>query len=299
MRIVVGGASGLIGTALVDCLRASGHEVWRLVRQGGAKDGIPWDPASGKLDATELNGADALIHLSGESVASGRWTAAKKRAIRDSRILSTQLLASALVAIDRPPRTWLCASAIGWYGDRGDAWLDEDAAPGAGFLAGVCAEWEAATEPAKDAGVRVANLRFGVVLSPDGGALKQMTTAFKLGVGGVIGNGKQYVSWIAIGDAVRAIGHALENPFLIGPVNVVSPNPVTNRELTKTLGAVLHRPTLLPMPAFLARTALGEMADEMFLASARVRPKRLIDSAFVFDLPELGPALRAMLGPVG
>jgi hypothetical protein len=296
MRIVIGGASGLIGSALVRHLRAGGHEVRRLVRGSGGDRDIAWDPLAGTFDAAELSGTDALIHLSGESVASGRWTPAKKQAIRDSRVKSTRLLASALSSILDPPKTWLCASAIGWYGDRRDEWLDEDAAPGEGFLAGVCAEWEAATKPAVDAGIRVVNLRFGVVLSPDGGAFKQMMLAFKMGVGGVIGGGDQYVSWITLNDAIRAILHALDNPFVNGPLNVASPNPVTNRELTKTLGHVLHRPTVFPMPAFLARIAFGEMAGEMFLASARVRPKRLVDSGFVFETPQFEAAVRGMLG---
>lgn len=295
MRIIISGASGLIGSALVGELRAVGHDVRRLVRFGGAKDDIPWDPNAGTLDAGKLSGADALVHLSGESVAGGRWTDARKRAIRESRITSTALLASALTKIDSPPSTWLCASAIGWYGNRGDEWLDEDAPAGEGFLAGVCTEWEAATKPAADAGIRVVNLRFSVVLSPDGGALKQMASAFRLGVGGVIGSGDQYMSWITLNDAVRAIVHVLGNPFISGPVNIATPNPATNRELTKALGNALHRPTILPMPAFAARLAFGEMADEMFLASARVKPKKLQDSGFTFERPELGPAINQML----
>lgn len=296
MRIVLGGASGLIGSALAQELTGRGHDVRRLVRSGGRADGIPWDPAAGVLDPTALNGVDAVIHLSGESVASGRWTAARKKSIRDSRVRSTQLLANAIAAVDTRPATWLCASAIGYYGDRGGAWLDETSPAGNGFLAGVCQEWEAATAPAANAGVRVANLRFGVVLSRDGGALKQMAAAFKLGAGGVIGTGTQYMSWITLRDAVRAVLHTLEGPSVRGPVNIVSPNPVTNRELTKAVGAALRRPTVLPMPAPLARLVFGEMANEMFLASTCVRPMRLLESGFVFEAPELAPALCAMLG---
>ncbi|MCC6154323.1 MAG: TIGR01777 family protein, partial [Candidatus Hydrogenedentes bacterium] len=207
----------------------------------------------------------------------------------------TQLLAKALTSIDNPPKTWLCASAIGWYGDRGDEWLDENAAAGESFLASVCKEWEAATKPAAEAGIRVVNMRFSVVLSADGGALKTMMTAFKLGAGGVIGSGEQYISWIALDDAVRAILYALENPYITGPVNMATPNPVTNRALTKSLGAALHRPTILPMPAFLARAAFGEMANEMFLASTRVKPKRLIDAGFTFESPLLDAALHTIL----
>ena len=297
MRIVIGGASGLIGSALVRRLTSDGHDVRRLVRSANSAQDIPWDPAAGRLDSSTLNGVDAVIHLSGENVASGRWTAAKKQAIRDSRVKSTQLLASALTSIGNAPKTWLCASAIGWYGDRGDAWVDEDTAvPGNGFLAGVCAEWEAATQPAADAGIRVVNLRFGVVLSRDGGALKQMATAFKLGAGGVIGSGGQYVSWIALDDAVRAILHVLGEPSIKGPVIIVARGPVTNREMTTMLGAALRRPTFLPMPAFAARLAFGQMADEMFLASTRVRPKRLIEAGFEFDTPEFEAAVRGLLG---
>lgn len=285
----------MIGTALVKELRARSHQVQKLVRREQTDGGIPWDPTAGKLDASQLNGIDALIHLSGEGVASGRWTAARKQAIRDSRVKSTQLLATALTSLDSPPKTWLCASAIGWYGSRGDTWLEEDAGPGEGFLASVCKEWEAATKPAADAGIRVANLRFSVVLSADGGAFKQMMAAFRLGAGGVIGSGEQYVSWITLDDAVRAIMYALENSHIAGPVNIAAPNPVTNRELTKALGAALHRPTLLPMPAFLARAAFGEMADEMFLASARVRPRRLLDTGFTFKSPTLDEALADIL----
>ncbi len=292
MRIIVGGASGLIGTSLVPQLGASGHDVRRLVRGVAQGGDVSWDPLAGKLDAQSLNGCDALVHLSGEGVASGRWTEAKKRAIRDSRVISTRLLASAITSIERPPKVWLCASAIGWYGSRGDTILDEDSGPGDGFLAGVCKEWEESTVPARDAGVRVVNLRFGVVMSADGGAFRQMMTAFKAGVGGVIGDGKQYISWIAIDDAVNGVLHALDNPFLSGPVNISGPKPVTNRTLTKVLGQVLRRPTIFPMPAFMARLAFGEMADEMFLASARVRPKRLEESGFVFAQPDLEAAVR-------
>ncbi|MCC6793727.1 MAG: TIGR01777 family protein [Candidatus Hydrogenedentes bacterium] len=296
MRIVIGGASGLIGTALVQELRAQDHHVRKLARRASSDGDISWDPDTGKLDAAQLNGIDALIHLSGESVASGRWTAAKKKAIRESRVKSTQLLAKALTSTENPPKTWLCASAVGWYGDRGNTWLDEDTAAGEGFLASVCKEWEAATRPAADAGIRVVNMRFSVVLSADGGAFKTMMTAFKLGAGGIIGSGEQYVSWITVDDAVRAIMYALANPYISGPMNVATPNPVTNRELTKSLGAALHRPTILPMPAFLARAAFGEMADEMFLASTRVRPKKLADAGFAFESPILYEALHKILG---
>lgn len=296
MRIVISGATGLIGSALVHCLRADGHTVHRLVRSSGEKGDIPWEPLAGKLDSISLERTDALIHLAGESVAGGRWTPAKKEAIRNSRVKSTQLLASTISRLSNPPKIWLCASAIGWYGDRGDVVLNEDSAPGEGFLASVCKAWEEAAGPAAAKGVRVVNLRFGVVLSPNGGALKQMMTAFKLGAGGIMGDGGQFISWIVLNDAIRAISHALGNPFVVGPLNIVSPNPVTNRELTKTLGRVLRRPTVVRMPAALARLVFGEMAGEMFLASTRVHPKRLLESGFVFDAPDLEPALRGMIG---
>ncbi|GMU93596.1 MAG: epimerase [Candidatus Hydrogenedentota bacterium] len=297
MQFVIGGASGLIGSALADQLRAQGHTVRRLVRgpQCSAPD-IQWDPIAGALDPAALNGADVLIHLSGENVAAGRWTRARKQAIYDSRVKSTRLLASALSSVEQPPQTWLCASAIGWYGSRGDEWVDEDSAPGSGFLAAVCRDWEDATKPASDAGLRVVNLRFAVVLAARGGAFKQMLSAFRLGIGGVIGDGSQYVSWIALEDALRAVCHLIDNPSYSGPVNIASPSPVTNRELTKVLGEALRRPTILPMPAPAVRLIFGEMADEMFLASTRVRPKRLTEGGFDFNSPTLAGALRTILG---
>lgn len=295
MRVIVSGGSGLIGTALIRELGAAGHDLTQLVRDRPVDGRIVWNPLEGRLDASAINGADVLVHLSGEGVASGRWTAAKKQSIRDSRVKSTKLLADTIRRVENPPATWLCASAIGYYGNRGDDWIEEDSAPGTGFLADVCREWEEAAASAADAGVRVVNLRFAVVLSPDGGAFRQMMTAFKLGAGGVIGSGKQYISWITLEDAVRAVLHVLENPFVSGPVNLSSPNPVTNRELTKALGRALRRPTILPLPAALARLVFGEMADEMFLASTRVRPRKLVESGFSFNQPNLDAALHAML----
>jgi hypothetical protein len=250
---------------------------------------------AGRLDAGALDGADALIHLSGENVASGRWSAAKKRAIYDSRIVSTQLLAKTIAALKPPPRTWLCASATGFYGSRDDEVLTEDSPSGAGFLAQVCIDWEKATRPAADGGIRVVNLRFGVVLSPKGGALAAMLMPIKLGVGGVIGDGRQYMSWIELDDAVSAIEHILRTDTLRGPVNVVSPGPVTNRELTKTLGRLVRRLTVLPLPSFAARLALSEMADEMLLASTRARPARLLENGYRFRYPDIESALRSLL----
>jgi len=242
-----------------------------------------------------LNGFDAVVHLAGENIA-GRWSQAKKAAIRDSRIKGTRLLAETLTRANQPPRVMVSASAIGFYGDRGDVILDEKATMGSGFLADVCKEWEDATKPASDAGIRVVNLRIGVVLTPAGGALAKMLTPFKLGVGGIMGSGKQYWSWVAIDDVVGAIGHALTTESLFGPVNAVAPEAATNHDLTKTLGKVLSRPTIFPMPAFAARLALGEMADALLLSSARVSPMKLIESGYTFKYPSLESALRHVLG---
>jgi uncharacterized protein (TIGR01777 family) len=298
MKIAVTGSTGLVGSALLPLLAAGGHEVRRVVRARpgrGSKD-VHWDPARAEIDAVRLEGLDAVIHLAGESIASGRWTAAKKRRIRDSRVEGTQLLTRALTSVEEPPVALICASAIGYYGDRGRDVVDEDSAPGEGFLADVCREWEAAAQSALRRGIRVANLRFGVILSPAGGALATMLPIFKLGLGGVLGSGKQYVSWVALDDAVGAIDYALGHAELAGPVNVVSPNPVTNRDYTRMLGRVLSRPTIFPVPGFAARLAMGEMADELLLSSTRAEPQRLIAAGYPFRHPELEEALRHLLG---
>jgi uncharacterized protein (TIGR01777 family) len=239
------------------------------------------------------------VHLAGENVAAGRWNDARKLRIRSSRVDGTRMLAAALAQMERPPRALITASAVGYYGDRGDAWMDERSAPGTGFLAEVCRAWEAATEPARSAGIRVAHLRFGVVLSAAGGALKRMLLPFKLGAGGVLGSGDQYMSWISIDDAVGAIVHAVAERSIAGPVNAVAPAPVTNREFTQALGRVLRRPTVFPMPAFAARLAFGEMADEMLLASTRVRPSRLEETGYRFEHTSVEQALRHVLGRSG
>ena len=256
-----------------------------------------WDPAKGEVDAAGLEGLDAVVHLAGENIASGRWNAVRKAAIRDSRVNGTRLLCDALAGLARPPKTLVCASAIGYYGDRGEELLTEESSPGTGFLPEVCREWEAASEPAARKGIRVVTLRIGVVLSPKGGALSRMLPLFRAGLGGVIGNGRQYVSWIALDDLVGIVLHALQSGELRGPVNAVAPVPVTNRELTEALGKVLSRPTLLPVPAFALRLAVGEMADALLLASARVVPRRLEETGYRFRFPELGGALRHLLGP--
>jgi uncharacterized protein (TIGR01777 family) len=248
------------------------------------------------MDASQLEGLDAVVHLAGDNIAAGRWNAAKKARIRNSRVQGTRLLCDTLAQLDRPPKVLVCASAIGYYGSRGEAWLREDSAAGTDFLAEVCQAWEAAAEPARQRGMRVVHLRFGVILSPAGGALAKMLVPFKLGAGGVVGNGQQYLSWVALDDVVGAVYHALMTDTLHGPVNVVSPHPVTHREYTRVVGRVLRRPTLVPLPAFVARLAFGEMAEALFLASARVEPSRLIDSGYVFRYPELATALQHLLG---
>ena len=301
MRIAVSGSTGLIGSEVVTVLSAAGHEVVRLVRRAPApaEKAVRWDPEKGGVDAAGLEGLDAVVHLAGENIAAGRWTAARKAAIRDSRVNGTRLLCDTLAGLSRPPKTLVCASAIGYYGDRGEELLTEDSSPGAGFLPEVCREWEAATEVAARKGIRVVALRIGVVLSPRGGALSRMLPPFRAGLGGVIGNGRQYVSWIALDDLVGVVLHALRSGELRGPVNAVAPVPATNRELTEALGEVLSRPTLFPVPAFALRLALGEMADALLLASARVAPRRLEETGYRFRFPELGAALRHLLARKG
>ncbi len=297
MRILVTGSTGLIGSALVPFLTSQGHEIIRLVRskpKPGSNE-FQWDPLAGVIDPAALTGIDVVIHLAGENIA-GRWTAEKKARIRDSRVKGTQTLCKTLIQMTQPPRVGVFASAVGYYGNRGDEILREESPPGSGFLAEVCREWEAATEPAAQKGIRVVRLRIGIVLSPAGGALAAMLPAFKIGAGGPIGGGKQYVSWITLDDLTMVIDHVIKTETLQGPVNAVTPNPVTNAEFTKTLGKVLGRPTALPMPAFAARLAFGEMANELLLASTRVEPARLLASGYTFRYPHLEGALRHLLG---
>jgi hypothetical protein len=296
--IVVTGASGLIGKRLVASLEGAGRRVLRAVRRDvrdPAREFL-WDPAQGRIDRDKLVGVDAVVHLAGANVAGKRWTPAYKKLLIESRVQGTQLISEAIAALEPKPRVLTCASAIGFYGDRGDELVDESSPSGDGFLPDLCLQWERACQPARDAGIRVANMRIGVVLTPDGGALAKMLTPFKLGAGGVIGSGRQYMSWIALGDLVRAIGQVLDDDQLSGPVNLVAPSPATNREFTKTLGKVLSRPTLFPMPAFAARLAFGEMADELLLSGTRVAPTALKRSSFRFDHAELESALRHLLG---
>jgi hypothetical protein len=298
MNVAVTGSSGLIGSALVSSLAAAGHRVFRLVRGvvPGA-DCIRWDPTgAGVRDMALLEGMDAAVHLAGESIAGGRWTERRKAEIRRSRVDGTARLVEALAKLARRPKVLAVASAIGYYGDRGGETLTEESPGGGDFLAQVCREWEAAAAPGAQAGMRVVNLRFGIVLSLAGGALPKMLLPFKFGAGGKVGTGAQYWSWIALDDVVGAIEHALAAEALVGPVNVVAPAAVTNAEFTRVLGRVLRRPTIAPLPALAARLLLGEMADALLLASARVVPRRLQETGYPFRLPELEGALRHLLG---
>jgi len=293
-RILITGSSGLIGSALATGLESHGHEVTRLVRRptgNGAE--LLWDPMH-ELSPALVSGFDVVIHLSGESVA-GRWTAEKKRRIRESRVVSTQNLSRALAKAERPPSTFLCASAIGYYGNRSDEVLTEESALGTGFLPEVCREWEAATEPAVRAGVRSVNLRFGIVLSQHGGALKQMLRPFRLGLGGKIGSGRQWYSWIHVDDAVSSVMHVLAAGVVSGPLNMTAPNAVTNADFTRALASALKRPAFFTVPTFAAKLAFGEFAEEGLLASARVLPKKLVDTGFEFRYPELRAALAQLL----
>jgi uncharacterized protein (TIGR01777 family) len=296
MKILIAGASGLVGSALVPKLKAAGAEVTPLVRSAAKSGEIEWHPDRGSIDTPALEGFDAVINLAGDGIANGRWTEEKKRRIVDSRVNGTRLLSETMANLSRKPATFINASAIGFYGNRGDELVDEDSGPGEGFLAGVCRQWESATAPAEQAGIRVVKLRLGVILTKDGGIMGSMLAPFKLGLGGKVGSGKQVISWVAMDDVVAAISFILQNESARGPINVVAPHPATNEEFTKTLGRVLSRPTFMTMPAFAARLAFGEMADEMMLSSTRVAGKVLNDAGFKFQFPELEGAVRAMLG---
>ncbi|WP_437224180.1 TIGR01777 family oxidoreductase [Planctomicrobium sp. SH661] len=294
MHIFVTGSTGLIGRELVSTLEASGHQVTRLVR------GVPanerersWETGGRRLSATVLEGCDVLVHLAGESIASGRWTQHKKDRIYHSRVDSTAILSDAMTRLPIMPKAFIVASAIGYYGDRGESVLTESSPPGVGFLADVCKAWESAADPVREQ-TRVVHVRTSMVLSEKGGAIKPMLLPFKMGVGGVIGSGEQYWSWITLEDIVRLFQFAIENENLRGPINGATPNPVTNREFTTTLGERLHRPTVLPMPGFIARIALGEMANDLILASTRVVPEVPVQQGFQFRQPELKAALASL-----
>ena len=295
MIVLVTGASGFIGSALVPALTTASHTVRRLVRGAAAGgDEFRWDPVAGEIDPGALDHVDAVVHLAGESVA-GRWTPSKKERILRSRVDGTGALSTALARLDQPPRVLVCASAIGYYGDRGDELLTEESGPGGGFLAEVVREWEVASLPAEEAGIRVARLRFGIVLSPAGGALRAMLRPFRLGLGGRLGSGGQWTSWVSIDDVVGAIEHALHTEDLHGAANTVAPNPVTNAELTRVLARVLRRPAPFPVPAVALKAVFGEFASDL-LSSARVLPARLPETGYAFRHADLEPALRHVLG---
>ena len=327
MRVLITGSRGLIGGALVSAVKARGDEVVRLVRptkpQAGRsllrqfrlrrefaerelartsgstasrpEQSVVWDPFSQYVEREGLEGIDAVVHLAGENIAARRWSLAQKARIRDSRVDGTRLICETLAALTARPQLLISMSGISYYGDRGQDIVDESSTQGHGFLAQVCQDWESATEPARRAGIRVVNLRCGVVLSREGGALAQMLFPFRLGLGGVIGSGKQYWSWIAIEDVVRSVLHLFDHVDVEGPVNCTAPEPVTNSEFTAALGRVLHRPAVLPVPAPLARLALGEMAQELLLASTRAVPKKLLDSGYESSFPRIEPALSRLL----
>ncbi|CAN5816965.1 hypothetical protein BH20ACI3_BH20ACI3_10080 [soil metagenome] len=296
MKLLISGSHGLVGKALVKSLEAEGHEIFRLVRHAPGSDSeIEWSPERYSIALARLEGFDAVVHLAGESIASGRWDEEKKRKIRESRVKGTKLLSDALANLARPPRILISASAIGYYGNRGDELLTETSRPGEDFLAGVCVEWEKATAHAAEKGIRVVNTRFGIILDSEGGALAKMLPPFRMGVGGKIGGGKQWMSWIALADVIGAIEHVLASETLNGPVNFVTPNPVRNAEFTQTLGRVLSRPTIFPIPAFGARLVFGEMADALLLSSQRVEPGRLKTADYQFKYSQLEGALRHVL----
>lgn len=296
MHVLVSGSSGLIGSRLIGSLPRAGHTVVRLLRGAGRarETDVVWDPETGEIDPAEPRGIEAVVHLAGESIAR-EWTAAKKDEIRRSRVDATRRLCQTLAQVKNPPRVLICASAIGYYGDRGDELLDESSPAGTGFLADVCRGWEDATEPAAAAGIRTVRIRLGVILDPRSGALAQMLPVFGVGLGGRLGSGRQYMSWITLVDVLRAIEWLLGREDLKGPVNLVAPQMVTNSEFTKALGAALHRPAILPVPAVALRVLFGQRADELLLASARVVPRRLQEAGFAFQNPELRPALEEML----
>lgn len=302
MKVIVTGSTGLVGSALVRSLRAAGDSVTRLVRGDAQEFSAPgtkavrWEPESGVASAKELEAHDAAVHLAGEPIADGRWTDEKKRRIVESRVKGTRLFAETLAGLNEKPKVLVSASAIGFYGDRGEEVLREESASGEDFLSEVCREWEKATLAASQAGIRVVHVRIGIVLSAKGGALAKMIAPFKLGVGGRVGDGRQYMSWITLDDLVAIIRRAVTDESLRGPLNAVAPQPVTNEDFTKALGSVLGRPTFLSVPAFAARLAFGEMADALLLSSTRVEPARLNEVGFKFSHPEIEGALREVLG---
>jgi uncharacterized protein (TIGR01777 family) len=298
MKVLIAGSSGLIGTALCGALALTGSQIYRLERKKSSDpNSIFWDPKNNVLDSKMIEGFDVIINLAGENIF-GRWSASKKHDILESRVQTTSLLAKTIAMLDSPPEIFLNGSAIGYYGDRGNEVLTESSSPGEGFLADVCKQWELAVEPAKNTKVRCAILRTGVVLSSKGGSLKTMLLPFKLGLGGQIGSGEQYMSWISIEDVLGAIFHIIQHKNCEGVFNLSAPEPVTNKEFTVTLGKVLNRPTFLPFPLLPARLIFGEMVDALLLSSTRVKPKRLLESGYKFLYPQLESALRALNQPI-
>lgn len=292
-RVIVSGSSGLIGRRLTDYLSNRGHRVHPLVRtevRPGSRE-IHWNPRRGSIEREALEAADAVVHLAGENIAAGRWTAARKQRILGSRVEGTRFLCESLASLTAPPRVLLSASAVGYYGDCSAQPVDEQSSSGSGFLSRVCRQWEAATRPAQQAGIRVVHMRIGLVLAAEGGALSRMLTPFRMGLGGPVGNGRQYVSWIAIEDLVRCVEYIIGHDSLSGPVNTVAPNPVTNAVFAKTLGRVLHRPALAPLPALAVKAAFGEMGQALLLQGARVLPGKLLDGGFEFRYADLESAL--------
>ncbi|MFT5049376.1 MAG: hypothetical protein ACI8QZ_000769 [Chlamydiales bacterium] len=296
MKILMSGASGLVGSALCKDLRSDGHSITRIVRRAPAGDDeVEYNPAQRKIDRAGMEGHDAVVHLAGENIAGGRWNKKRMLAIRDSRVDGTRAVCRAVARLKHKPEVVITASAVGWYGDRGDELLDEDSKPGTGFLVEVCRDWEAGCYASREAGLRVVNVRMGVVLAAQGGALAKMLTPFKLGLGGRLGSGQQHMSWIGLTDLVRALRFCIDTPEIVGPVNAVSPDAATNQDFTKTLGRVLSRPTAFPMPAFVARLLFGQMADQVLLASAKVAPKKLQEAGFKFEQTVLEDVLRDLL----
>jgi uncharacterized protein (TIGR01777 family) len=295
LNIAITGSAGLIGSALVRSLNHDGHVVKRLVRRAaGAGDEVAWNPERDEIDTGALQGIDAVINLAGESIAQ-RWTRNSMREIRESRVRATSLIARTIASLSPRPRAFISGSAVGYYGSRGDETLDESSTAGDDFLASVCRDWEAATAPARDAGIRVAISRTGIVLDPHGGALAKMLTPFRMGVGGKLGDGRHWMSWIALADMVRALRHLVETESVSGPANAVAPNPVDNAEFTRVLASVLRRPAMVPVPRFALELLYGPMAEGAALASQRVLPRRLLASGFAFNLPSLEGALQTIL----
>ncbi len=293
--VAITGASGMIGAALARALAAGGLRVLRIGRRPGAGSDLLWDPAAGRIDAASLEGVDAVVHLAGESIASGRWTRERKLRIRESRTQGTTLLARALAALDRKPQVLVSVSAVGIYGDRGDELLTDTSPPGTGFLPDVARAWEASADPAREAGIRVAHPRFAAVLSRSGGVLGRLLLPFRLGLGGPIGRGAQWMPLVSLDDAIGAIRHLIDSPGLSGPFNVSLPTPVTNREFSAALGRALHRPAILPVPPAALRLAYGALADELLIASAKVVPLGLEAAGYRFQHPDIDSALQAAL----